>query len=83
MIHDNLIDIYNKFEIQVFPDVSGLNKQYVAKRKSTDQVMDLRFLKMQLDISRENDLMEYFKEPTKVPISLPNPQSVAALIDKK
>ena len=45
--------------------------------------MDLRILKMQLDISRENDLMEYFKEPTKVPISLPNPQSVAALIDKK
>lgn len=23
LIHDNLIDIYNKFEIQVFPDVSG------------------------------------------------------------
>lgn len=45
--------------------------------------MDLRFLKMQLDISRESDLMDYFKEPSKAPISLPNPQSVAALIEKK
>ena len=37
-------------------------KVYLAVKKPADQVIDSRYLKMQLEISREENLLEYFKE---------------------
>ena len=37
-------------------------KIYLAVKKSEDQVIDPRNLKMQLEIWREKDLEEYFRE---------------------
>jgi len=31
--------------------------------KPLDQVMDVKYLKMQLDITREIDFMDFFREP--------------------
>ena len=40
-------------------------KNYVAVAKPRDQVIDRRYIDMQLEIQRETDLIEYFKEPAK------------------
>ena len=37
-------------------------KIYLGVKKPQDQVIDARYLKMQLEINREQDLLEYFKE---------------------
>lgn len=68
LIQDHLVEIYNLYEMQVLPDIlvqggsNTIQKQYLAKRKPSTQVMDSRYLKMQLDVNREIDLHQYFKQ---------------------
>jgi len=47
------------------------NRQWIVTRKSPDQVADIRLLKMQLDISRDQDLRDYFIETTKLATAPP------------
>jgi hypothetical protein len=66
--------MYNEYEMQVIPETQldtcphmlfGTNsngKIYLGVKKPQDQVIDARYLKMQLEINREQDLLEYFKE---------------------
>ena len=79
-ITDNLVDIYNNYEMLVesastqphtATNVSTTTqlplKTYIAKRKPANQVMDTRYLKMQLEIARESELQEYFKDSNIAP----------------
>jgi hypothetical protein len=49
------------------------NRQWTVTRKSPDQVQDIRLLKLQLDMSRDQDLKDYFSETTKLATAAPAP----------
>lgn len=60
LILNLLVEIYNRYEMQT-TEQFGV-KQYIAVAKAPNQVIDVRYLKMQMEISREVDFAKYFTD---------------------
>ena len=77
-IRDHLIELYNRYEMVQLPlptQLAPINagqgitpslpaqKVWALITKSAEQIQDLQQVRLHLDMTRENDFMEYFRDP--------------------